>query len=95
MSEAIVLFLSPIMDNKSEITSFLTEKGASIHLYVYLNEVDRRFSLELDKDVMETLRVLNCGVYFDTSYAEFVDYEIEAWCRRRESERDCVNFCSM
>ena len=38
----------------------------------------RRFSLELDKDVMEILRVLNYDVYFDTSYAEFVDYEIEA-----------------
>lgn len=39
--------------------------------------MDRRFSLELDEDVMEMLRVLNCGVYFDTSYAEYVDYEIE------------------
>ena len=36
-----------------------------------------------------------CGVYFDASYAEFVDYEIEDWCRRRESERVCENFCSM
>ena len=78
LSEAIELFLSSIMDNKPEITSFLTEKGASTHLYVYLNEVDRRFSLELDEDVMEILRVLNCDVYFNTSYAEFVDYEIEA-----------------
>ena len=77
LSEAIELFLSSIMDNKSEITSFLTEKGASTHLYLYLNEVDRRFSLELDEEVMEILRVLNCGDYFDTSYAEFVDYEIE------------------
>ena len=77
LSEAIELFLSPIMDNKYEITSFLTEKGARTHLYVYLNEVDRCFSLELDEDVMEILRVFDCGVYFDTSYSEFVDYEIE------------------
>ena len=34
LSEAIELFLSLIMDNKSEITSFLTEKGA-IRIFMY------------------------------------------------------------
>lgn len=72
LSEEIELFLPSIMDNKSEITSFLTEKGASTHLYLCLNEEDRRFSLELDEDVMEILRVLNCGVCFDTCYANLL-----------------------
>lgn len=75
LTEAMKLFLSPIIDNKSAVKNFLVERNAEVQLYIYLGEIDRRFDMSIEGIAKEILKTLNCDICFDTSYAKFFDNE--------------------